>query len=67
MADEREKFVDKAEDGDEVEGHKFDPAEAKHDKFESGEGDDVEAHKFEPAADKFNTSDGDGDLDKHKV
>ena len=68
MADERDKF-NQAEDGEEVEGHKFDPAEAKHDKHdkhETNEGDDVEAHKFEPNADKFNTSDGDGDLDKHK-
>jgi hypothetical protein len=65
MADEREKFVPKTEDGDEVEGHKFDPAEAKHDKFETDD-DDVEAHKYEPDADKFNSSDGEGDLDKHK-
>jgi hypothetical protein len=64
MADEREKFVNK-EDGDEVEGHKFDPAEAKHDKFETDD-EDVEAHKYEPDADKFNSSDGEGDLDKHK-
>ena len=64
MGDEREKFIGKDE-GDEVEGHKFDPAEAKHDKFESDSDDDVEAHKHEPAiGEKFASEDG--DLDKHK-
>ena len=48
MEDEREKFAAPADDGDEVEAHKFEPDLEKREKFATpaDEGDDVEAHKF---------------------
>jgi hypothetical protein len=44
---QREKFATPADDGDEVEGHKFEP-DLEREKFASpaDDGDDVEAHKF---------------------
>jgi hypothetical protein len=49
MAEERDKFANDPDQGEDVEGHKFSPEEDKFDKFESSEDDDdgeVEAHKF---------------------
>jgi hypothetical protein len=48
MAEEREKFANDPDQGEEVEGHKFSPDEDKFDKFESSDDDEdeVEAHKF---------------------
>jgi|1185.fasta_scaffold1249257_2 hypothetical protein len=43
---ESDKF-NQPDDGGEVEAHKFDPTEAKQDKFENDSDDDVEAHKFD--------------------
>jgi hypothetical protein len=42
---ESDKF-NQPDDGDEVEAHKFDPAELKADKAQNDD-DDVEAHKFD--------------------
>jgi hypothetical protein len=48
MAEERDKFANDPDQGEEVEGHKFSPDEDKFDKFDSpdDEDDEVEAHKF---------------------
>jgi hypothetical protein len=48
MAEERDKFANDPDQGEEVEGHKFSPDEDKFDKFDSSddEDDEVEAHKF---------------------
>jgi len=48
MAEERDKFANDPDPGEDVEGHKFSPDEDKFDKFESSEDEDdeVEAHKF---------------------
>ena len=48
MAEERDKFANDPDQGEEVEGHKFSPEEDKFDKFDSSddEDDEVEAHKF---------------------
>ena len=44
---EREKFAAPADEGEDVEGHKFEP-DLEREKFASpdDDGDDVEAHKF---------------------
>jgi hypothetical protein len=48
MEAESEKFDVPADDGDEVEAHKFEPDEADREKFETlaDDDEDVEAHKF---------------------
>lgn len=49
MDDERDKFDRPADEGDDVEGHKFSPEESKREKFAESaddEDDEVEAHKF---------------------
>ncbi len=48
MAEERDKFANDPDQGEDVEGHRFSPDEDKLDKFESSEDDEdeVEAHKF---------------------
>lgn len=54
---------------DEVEAHKFEPAETKREKFAADEGDDdVEGHKHEPTlGEKFNApADEDDDVEAHK-
>jgi len=49
MAEERDKFANEPDQGDDVEGHKFSP-EDKFEKFadssENDADDEVEAHKF---------------------
>ena len=50
MAEERDKFANDPDQGEEVEGHKFSPDDDKFEKFadssDDDESDEVEAHKF---------------------
>lgn len=48
MEAESEKFNRPADEGDEVEAHKFEPEDADREKFETlvDDDEDVEAHKF---------------------
>jgi hypothetical protein len=50
MAEERDKFANDPDQGEEVEGHKFSPLDDKFEKFADSSNDDeddeVEAHKF---------------------
>ena len=50
MAEERDKFANDPDQGEDVEGHKFSPDDDKFGKFagssDDGEDDEVEAHKF---------------------
>ena len=48
MSEERDKFANDPDQGEEVEGHKFSPEEDKFDKSDSSddEDDEVESHKF---------------------
>lgn len=74
MAEARKKFNRPADEGDEVEGHKFEPTEAKREKFQAPAdegGDAVEGHKFEPTEakrEKFNDAGGEvDDVEAHKL
>jgi hypothetical protein len=50
MAEERDKFANDPDEGEDVEGHKFSPNDDKFEKFADSSNDDeddeVEAHKF---------------------
>jgi hypothetical protein len=50
MAEERDKFANEPDQGEDVEGHKFSPDDDKFEKYadssEDDDGDEVEAHKF---------------------
>ncbi|HEX6680778.1 MAG TPA: hypothetical protein VF063_09045 [Gaiellaceae bacterium] len=50
MAEERDKFANDPDQGDDVEGHKFSPDDDKYEKVADSSSDDeddeVEAHKF---------------------